>query len=63
MKYYCVVCGEEYNTEDEAFDCCECECEFICPICESSHHTEDNAKLCCWENFQSLKRDIRSKGN
>jgi hypothetical protein len=42
-EYECSRCGERYESEDEAVDCCV----FTCEQCGAEYHYEDEALECC----------------
>lgn len=52
VVWVCAGCDNEYETEDEANDCCE-DCDdaptqkFKCPECEEVYDTVNEAKNCC----------------
>lgn len=56
-KWVCENCGEQFDTKDEAMNCCYADEEeleesemvrevYICPFCEDEYETEEEAKDC-----------------
>ena len=42
--YLCTTCDSEWNSEDEAYDCCR----HTCGDCGAEHRYADDAEMCCW---------------
>lgn len=51
--YLCPECGEEYQDEDQAHQCCPRDIEtatrYQCPECSQLHEDQDSAFMCCDE--------------
>ncbi len=47
--YMCGNCGEIYNDEDSAYECCAPYVVevYLCPTCGDDHREEDDAIACC----------------
>lgn len=52
-NYKCGRCGDLYEYEDTALECCAPEAEEVtlwkCADCDAEYDTEDEARLCCWD--------------
>lgn len=52
--FLCPSCGQEYNEEYEAAECCppeiESEIRYECPDCKELHGDEDSAFNCCLQD-------------
>lgn len=61
--WYCPACGEWWDCEAAAVDCCQDGAEFAypCPTCELPHPREAEALACCgWEQTPEGARAIRT---
>lgn len=63
--YPCPICGETYDNEDEALDCCQDDeaednrpaLHDHCPVCRTEHHDTHAAANCClWKDLTVLQR-------
>ena len=53
LGFECGNCGANFDSEDEAEDCCKIECE----VCGTLWDTEDEAKNCCSDEDEDEDED------